>query len=281
MHTTVLQNNDWPQWLDVSDLKLAAQLTSYEINFTEYLSESSNQRQMFKKLDSEVRALGFTQVALLLLRNKFDAEHCVWSYPERDRSFYTDQRLFEKDLMLDRLLKDDKRITVFTQSMVETQLTVGGIDEEIHESNIEIISGIKQWGVNDYYDIAVPLIGEGKAILSVAAKHATPKETWVLAEKHRMKLAIMTQCVCHIGSSKFKVNFDQGYEALRPNSLNLQIVDCLANDDYQLGEIAQHLGISVSQVNKKIAETKKVLGIRNTTYLVTECVRRGYTKIRR
>jgi len=284
MHTTILKtadNNDWPQWLNIKDPKLAAQLTEYELNLTAYLWESSNQRQMFKKLDEEIRALGFSQFGFLLLRSKYDAEDFVWSYPARDRSFYTIDRLYERDLLLEGILKNKNNITEYTQSMVEAQLQMGGLDEEVHETNIEIISSIKQFAINDYYDIAVPLLEGGKAVLSVAARYAPAKEFRLLAEKHRAKLAVITQCACHVGSTKFKVSLDQGNPALRPNSLNLQILDCLANEDLQLGEIASYLGISDSQVNKKLAEIKKVLGVRNTTFAVTQALRRGLIHYRR
>lgn len=283
-HRTNLQlasKSDWSYWLNIQDPKLAVELTQYEIAFTTYLNESSNQRGMFKKVHSELGALGFSQFGFLLLRSKFDAEEFVWSYPDRDRSFYTVERLYEKDLMLDGILKDPDGISELTQSAVVGQLKSWKEHDDIYDGNIEIIENMARAKVHNYYDIGIPIDGGGKAILSVAAREASVKEICLLAEKHRAKLAIIAGAICHVGSTKYKVNFHHGNQVLQPGSLALQLLDTYANDDLHIYEIAEKHGISLSTAKKKLAEVRKALGTRTLPYAVTQAVLRGLVQFRR
>jgi len=138
----------------------------------------------------------------------------------------------------------------------------------------------KSYGFYDFYNIPMKARnGEGNVLLSVSIRGASPTDLKRKVDDFHVALTLLCEAIDFVITQKFADDLI-GEKMSRPldisiNPRPLRVLKSLANNDFNIMQVADHLNISAVTANKHLETACKALGVRTNYSAIKKAILNG------
>ena len=249
----------------------------HEFGYYADLSSANSVREFKNKIHSIVKEFGFSDFSFVRMHcGDIDSKLLVTG-PEEMLSAYFDQNFMKYDMILPYTEQNLEPIFLseirdyVSKSPFQNETTRGM--QSIHELN-------KSYGFHDYYNIPVKALnGEGNVLFSVTIRGYSPIEIKRAVDESKVALLLLCEAIDFVVTQKFSEDLI-GERIATPagiaiNPRPLRVLQALANNDFNIMQVAEHLNISAVTANKHLETARKALGVRTNYAAIKKGILNG------
>lgn len=226
-----------------------------------------------QKIEDAVRRLGFSEYAFVRLASVEDSKQ-LQSHTPALFDAYFNAGLDEHDLVTPHVM--EKTSPIFRSEFTEN---VSHADFECDHTRCmrDILEVNKSFGYFDFYLApAKAKNGKGNVLLSIGEKRLSPFELKSKVKKVFMDLKLLCEAIDHVSTRKFPGEL-LGKEKQEPreiviNPRPLVVLDMLANNDLNITQVAEELGINVVTANRHLQAARKAFDVKTNYAAIRQAV---------
>lgn len=244
--TTLIGNNSAP---------------SSEVEFGYYaqLSESVDVNEFKQKIDKFIRALGFDEFSYFRSGGaNEDPQDLVTISQDMLKNYYMEE-FYKYDLILNYI---NVNVSPIYQSALHGYVDNAPFEIEMTRLMKAIYALNKSYGYYDYYNcVTKAKNGNGNVMLSVTTRGYTPVQLKELVSGSESTLQVLCEAIDFVASRKFSETLlgssDENETNITINPRPLMVLDVLANNDFNITQVAEYLSISTVTANKHLETARR------------------------
>jgi len=258
---------------------------SSEVEFGYYadLSEARTVEEFEEKIGRSIRELGFDEFSYFRATGgSGDPQRLVTISQDMIKNYYSEQ-FYLHDLILPYATTNTQPIF---QSTFHSYIDKAPFDIEITRRMKAIYSLNKAYGYYDYYNcLSKATNGNGNVMLSVTSRGYTPIKLKELVAGCESTLKILCEAIDFVASRKFSEVLvgssakDTANIAINPRPL--RALETLANNDFNIAQVAEHLSISSVTANKHLETARRAFGAKTNYFAIKQAVLNGLIDYRK
>lgn len=262
--TTLIGNNSAP---------------SSEVEFGYYaqLSESVDVKEFEAKIGEAVNALGFDEFSYCWSANSNpDGGRLINISPHLLTDYFAEQ-FYEQDLILPYANESTKPIY---QSTLHDYAANAPFETKMTRMMRAINNLNRSHGYYDFYNsFANAMNGRGNVMLSVTNRGCSTVRLKELVKGSESTLQVLCEAIDFVATQKF-AGFLLGVSAentanIAINPRPLKVLDTLANNDFNITQVAEYLSISTVTANKHLETARRAFGAKSNYYAIKQAVLNG------
>jgi DNA-binding CsgD family transcriptional regulator len=251
--------------------------SEYEFGYYADLSSAKNAGEFKNKIHTIVQSFGFSDFSFVRMHcGDIDSKLLVTG-PDEMLSAYFDQNFMKYDMILPYTEQGLEPIFLskireyVSNSPFETETT--RVMKSIYELN-------KSYGFYDYYNIPIKALnGEGNVLFSVTIGGYSPTEIKRAVDESKVALLLLCEAIDFVVTHKFSDDLIGERvatpEGIAINPRPLRVLQALANNDFNIMQVAEHLNISAVTANKHLETARKALGVRTNYAAIKKGILNG------
>ncbi|MDG1814327.1 MAG: autoinducer binding domain-containing protein [Porticoccaceae bacterium] len=241
---------------------LQSQTSPIEFGYYAELACSRDVLDFKTRIGAVVDRLGFSDFAFVRLASRDADFSMLMSTPSTLLDSYCQEGLYENDMMFSYA---KSKVSPIYRSTLDHYLGQSPVDTNMTRTMEEIYKLNKSLGYYDYYHIpSEAMDGDGKVMFSVTLRGCSPLEFKCRIQGCESTLRLLSDAIDLVATRKFAHIFvnakDKPIIAITPKPL--LVLETLANNDFTVAQIADHLNISPVTVSKHLETARKALGVR-------------------
>lgn len=253
---------------DLSDASLEA-----EYGYYVELSSARDVGDLRRKIDAAVKRLGFSDYAFVRLANLEDSGELNSFVPGLVNAYYGGG-LYEYDLAL-RHAK--AQTTPVFRSMIDEYVSKANFDCEHTRCMHEARKLNKSFGYYDCYNVpSKAMNGNGHVQLSIAQRGILPVDFKKNVRECYMDLELLCEAIDFVSTRKFPGQLlgpeKQEARVVSINPRPLLVLDMLANNDLNITQVADELGINVVTANRHLQAVRKAFGVKTNYAAIRQAI---------
>ena len=197
--------------------------------------------------------------------------------PKEMLSAYFDQNFMKYDMILPYT---EQSIEPIFLSEIREYAAKSPFENETTRGMKAIYELNKSYGFYDYYNIPIKALnGEGNVLFSVTIRGYGPTEIKRAVEESKVALLLLCEAIDFVVTHKFSDDLIgervATSEGITINPRPLRVLQALANNDFNIMQVAEHLNISAVTANKHLETARKVLAVRTNYAAIKKAVLNG------
>lgn len=251
----------------------------YEMELTKLLSSAKDSRDLYQKIQSILKSLGFDNFSFIRLK---DDAVCSTYYINTNpfiKDVYDGENLWPYDLSLKGACDKEARSTY--QSMISEFINTAPYQSEMVLKNKQIQKTIDTAGYKEYFNIPMPACnGDGNVMLSVTIQWSDAARVRENAAKSWIQLHTLCRVIDFVITTKFGGWFEiPTHAGLKNIDGPLQLLNSMLHNDCGVKEAAQLMQsekpISAFAASRWLASLRQTLGVSSNTALVYRALSLG------
>lgn len=249
----------------------------YEFGYYVELSETNSVLEFKDKILSIVQGLGFSDFAFMRLHCGDIDSRLLLTTPADMLASYFGGGFMKYDMMLPYA---EQKLDPVYCSEVFAYAADSPFQNDTTRAMREIFELNKSYGFYDFYNIPMKARnGEGNVLFSVTVRGSTPTDIKRIVDRCHMALTLLCEAIDFVVTQKFSDDLI-GEKMDRPldisiNPRPLRVLETLANNDFNIIQVADHLNISAVTANKHLETARKALGVRTNYSAIKKAVLNG------
>jgi hypothetical protein len=257
---------------------------SSEVEFGYYaqLSEARDIKEFEAKISGAINALGFDEFSYCWsANNKPDTGRLINISPHLLKDYFAEQ-FFEQDLILPYANASTKPIY---QSTLHDYAANAPFETKMTRMMRAINNLNRCHGYYDFYNsFAKAKNRNGNVMLSVTNRGCSTVRLKELVKGSESTLQVLCEAIDFVASQKFS-EFLLGVSIentanIAINPRPLKVLDALANNDFNISQVADHLCISTVTANKHLETARRAFGAKTNYYAIKQAVLNGLIDFR-
>jgi len=252
---------------------------SSEVEFGYYaqLSEARDIKEFEEKIDKLIRALGFDEFSYFRAAGaNEDPQELVTISQDMLKNYYMEE-FYKYDLILNYI---NVNVSPIYQSALHDYVHNAPFEIEMTRLMKAIYALNKSYGYYDYYNcVTKAKNGNGNVMLSVTRRGYTPVQLKDLVSGSESTLQVLCEAIDFVASRKFAETLlgssDENEANIAINPRPLKVLDVLANNDFNISQVADHLCISTVTANKHLETARRAFGAKTNYYAIKQAVLNG------
>lgn len=241
---------------------LQPQTSPVEFGYYSELACSRDVLDFKTRIGAVLDRLGFSDFAFVRLASRDADFSMLMSTPKTLLDSYCQEGLYENDMMFSYA---KSKISPIFRSTLDHYLGQSPVDTNTTRTMKEIYKLNKSLGYYDYYHIPSEAVdGDGKVMFSVTLRGCSPLEFKCRIQGCESTLRLLSEAIDLVATRKFAHIFvnakNKPIIAMTPKPL--LVLETLANNDFTVAQMADHLNISPVTVSKHLETARKALGVR-------------------
>ena len=251
--------------------------SEYEFGYYAELSSTKNVIEFKNKILSIVQGLGFSDFAFMRVHcGDIDSRLLLTTPADLLASYFGDD-FMKYDMMLPYA---EQKLDPVYCSEVFAYAADSPFQNETTRAMKAIFELNKSYGFHDFYNIPMKARnGEGNVLFSVTVRGHSPTDVKRIVDECHMALTLLCEAIDFVVTQKFADDLI-GEKMDRPldisiNPRPLRVLQTLANNDFNIIQVADHLNISAVTANKHLETARKALGVRTNYSAIKKAVLNG------
>lgn len=251
--------------------------SEHEFGYYADLSSANNVGEFKSKILTIVQGFGFSDFSFMRMHcGDIDSKLLVTG-PEEMLSAYFDQNFMKYDMILPYT---EQSLEPIFLSEIREYAAKSPFENETTRVMRSIYELNKSYGFYDYYNIPIKALnGEGNVLFSVTIRGYSPTEIKRAVDESKIALLLLCEAIDFVVTQKF-ANDLIGERVAAPidvviNPRPLRVLQALANNDFNIMQVAEHLNISAVTANKHLETARKALGVRTNYAAIKKAVLNG------
>lgn len=252
---------------------------SSEVEFGYYaeLSEAKDVNEFEQKIGLSVRALGFDEFSYCWsANNEPDAGRLINISPNLLSDYFSEQ-FYEQDLIL-------PYANATTNPVFQSTLHDYAANAPFETTMTRMMRAInnlnRSHGYYDFYNsFSNAKNGNGNVMLSVTNRGCSSVRLRELVKGSESTLQVLCEAIDFVASRKFsEVLLGPNIKSTTNININprpLRVLDALANNDFNISQVAEHLCISTVTANKHLETARRAFGAKSNYYAIKQAVLNG------
>ena len=241
------------------------------------LSSAVDINDLMRRIASTIEKLGFTDYSFIYPVSAGIQAEWFTSLPEELVHCYCVERLYQQDLLLEYAATNTE--TIFLSELhggvAQVNLEIG-----LTRSMRHIYEIYKSFGFYESYNIPLPSAsGVGQVMFSVAMRGSAPSVLQQRVFRSKDLLQVLAKAIDSVVYQNFSNLFlrdsDRPANSVTINDKPLRVLDALANNDANIGQVADKLCISVVTANKHLETARKAFGAKTNYAAIKKAVLSG------
>lgn len=252
---------------------------SSEVEFGYYaeLSAARDVNEFEQKIDKLIKILGFDEFSYFRAAGaNGDPQKLVTISQDMLRNYYSEE-FYKHDLILNYI---NVNVSPIYQSALHDYVDKAPFEIEMTRLMKAIYALNKSYGYYDYYNCLTKATnGNGNTMLSVTKRGFTPVQLRNLVSGSESTLQVLCEAIDFVASRKFSEvllgasNENTANIAINPRPL--KVLNALANHDFNITQVANHLCISTVTANKHLETARRAFGAKTNYYAIKQAVLNG------
>jgi DNA-binding CsgD family transcriptional regulator len=258
---------------------------SSEVEFGYYaeLSEAKDVNEFEQKIDASIKALGFDEFSYYRTAGVGQDPQKLINISSSMVSDYYTERLYEQDLILTYANKNTNPIF---QTILYDYASLSPVDTEMSRAMKALCKLNNSYGYYDFYNSFAPARnGNGNVMLSVTNRGCNPIILRNLVAECKSTLQVLCEAIDFVASRKFaSILLSTSAEDTANIVINprpLKVLDTLANNDFNIAQVAEYLCISTVTANKHLEAARRAFGAKTNYYAIKQAVLNGLIDYRK
>jgi len=249
----------------------------HEFGYYADLSSANNVGEFKHKILAIIQGFGFSDFAFMRMHcGDIDSKLLVTG-PEEMLSAYFDQNFMKYDMILPYT---EQSLEPIFLSEIREYAAKSPFENETTRAMRSIYELNKSYGFYDYYNIPIKALnGEGNVLFSVTIRGYGPTEIKRAVDESKVALLLLCEAIDFVVTQKFSNDLiGERVATLTDISINprpLRVLQALANNDFNIMQVAEHLNISAVTANKHLETARKALGVRTNYAAIKKAVLNG------
>ena len=231
-----------------------------EYGYYAELSSANDVGEFNEKIDDAIRRLGFSEYAFVRLDDAEKSDNLITVTRELLDVYYK-QGLYEHDLGIQYANNNERPVF---RSTLNEYVFQANFDFDYKRCMREIDELNQSFGYYDFFSIPTKAInGHGKVQLSVTRRGMTPFYFEDLVKKCSADLHLLCRAIDVVATRKFPGELlgKKQYGGIAINPQPLRVLDTLANNDMNIAQVADKLGIKEITANKHLQAARRAFGV--------------------
>lgn len=251
--------------------------SEYEFGYYADLSSANSVGEFKNKIHSIVQGFGFSDFSFVRMHcGDIDSKLLVTGSEEM-LSAYFDQNFMKYDMILPYT---EQSLEPIFLSEIRDYVSKSPFQNETTRGMKSIYELNKSYGFHDYYNIPVKALnGEGNVLFSVTIRGYSPTEIKRAVDKSKVALLLLCEAIDFVVTQKFSEDLIgervAAPEGIAINPRPLRVLQALANNDFNIMQVAEHLNISAVTANKHLETARKALGVRTNYAAIKKAILNG------
>ncbi len=253
---------------DLSDADLAA-----EYGYYAELSSAKDSREFKKKISDAVERLGFSEFTFVRLNGAEDSGELITVAREFIDAYYN-AGLYEYDL---GMLYAKNNVRPIFRSTISEYASTTPFDFGHKHCMREIDELNRSFGYYDFYNIpAKANNGDGLVLFSVTQRGLLPIDFKRKVRECYLDLELLCEAIDFVSTHKFADELiGEEKRQARSISINprpLHVLDMLANNDMNITQVADALGINVVTANRHLQAARRAFGVKTNHAAIRQAI---------
>ena len=251
--------------------------SEYEFGYYAELSAMKNVFDFRRKILSIVQGLGFSDFAFMRIHCGDIDSRLLLTTPSEMLATYFGENFMKYDMLLPYA---EQILNPVYYSQLYSYSDESLFQNETTRAMRAIYDLSKSYGFYDFYNIPIKARnGEGNVLFSVTIRGASPTDLKRKVDTCHMALTLLCEAVDFVVTHKFADDLI-GEKMSRPldisiNPRPLRVLQTLANNDFNIMQVADHLNISAVTANKHLETARKALGVRTNYSAIKKAILNG------
>jgi len=252
---------------------------SSEVEFGYYaeLSEARDVNEFEEKIDKLIKALGFDEFSYFRAAGvNGDPQKLVTISQDMLRNYYNEE-FYKHDLIINYI---NVNVSPIYQSALHDYVDKAPFEIEMTRMMRAINNLNRSHGYYDFYNsFARAKNGSGNVMLSVTNRGCSTVRLKELVKGSESTLQVLCEAIDFVASRKF-AEFLLGFSVesranIAINPRPLKVLDALANNDFNISQVAENLCISTVTANKHLETARRAFGAKTNYYAIKQAVLNG------
>ena len=252
---------------------------SSEVEFGYYadLSEARTIEEFEQKIGASIRALGFDEFSYCWSANtEYDPGRLINISSHLLRDYFSEQ-FYEQDLILPYANATTKPIF---QSTLHDYAASAPFETKTSRMMRAISNLNRSHGYYDFYNsFAKAKNSNGNVMLSITNRGCNSVQLRELVAGSESTLQILCEAIDYVASRKFSdILISANVKAKADIAINprpLKVLDVLANNDFNIAQVAEYLSISSVTANKHLETARRAFGSKTNYFAIKQAVLNG------
>mgnify|MGYP003921138539 FL=1 len=251
--------------------------SEYEFGYYAELSAMKNVFDFRRKILSIVQGLGFSDFAFMRIHCGDIDSRLLLTTPSEMLATYFGENFMKYDMLLPYA---EQILNPVYYSQLYSYSDESLFQNETTRAMRAIYDLSKSYGFYDFYNIPIKARnGEGNVLFSVTIRGASPTDLKREVDTCHMALTLLCEAIDFVVTHKFADDLI-GEKMSRPldisiNPRPLRVLQTLANNDFNIMQVADHLNISAVTANKHLETARKALGVRTNYSAIKKAILNG------
>lgn len=238
--------------------------SEYEFGYYADLSSAKNVGEFKNKIHTIIQGFGFSDFSFVRMHCGDIDSRLLVTGPEEMLTAYFDQNFMKYDMILPYI---EQSVEPIFLSEIRDYAAKSPFQNETTRGMKAIYELNKSYGFYDYYNIPIKALnGEGNVLFSVTIRGYGPTEIKRAVEESKVALLLLCEAIDFVVTQKFSDDLI-GERVATPediaiNPRPLRVLQALANNDFNIMQVADHLNISAVTANKHLETARKALAVR-------------------
>ena len=251
--------------------------SEYEFGYYAELSAMTNVLDFKSKILGIVQNLGFSDFAFMRIHCGDIDSRLLLTTPSDMLATYFGENFMKYDMILPYA---EQKLNPVYYSQLYSYSNESLYQNETTHAMKAIYDLSKSYGFYDFYNIPMKARnGEGNVLFSVTVRGASPTDLKQKVDACHMALTLLCEAIDFVVTHKFADDLI-GEKMSRPldisiNPRPLRVLKTLANNDFNIMQVADHLNISAVTANKHLETARKALGVRTNYSAIKKAILNG------
>jgi DNA-binding CsgD family transcriptional regulator len=260
--------------VEISEESITETPPQFEFGYFADFFRSSDIPTLRAHINDIIRDLNFSDFLYTRLDNPGTPQLLLNTLPEELLSSYCENQYFKHDM---RVAHAKNNSQPFFSSTIHDYLADAPFSSDMTSCMDGILQLNRSFGYYDYYNI--PILGKGcstQALLSVTQRGMSPVDLKNTVRGGESTLHLLSEAIEAVVARKFSreiVGINHGkYSQLKLTPKPLRVLSTLANNDYNINEVAEKLSISVVTVNQHLKTVRNKLGTKTNYAAIKQAI---------
>ena len=252
---------------------------SSEVEFGYYaqLSEARTVEEFEQKIGAAIKELGFHEFSYCWSANtEYDPSRLINISSHLLRDYFSEQ-FYEQDLILPYANATTEPVY---QSTLHDYAASAPFETKMSRMMRAISNLNRSHGYYDFYNsFAKAKNSIGNVMLSVTNRGCNTVQLKALVAGSESTLQILCEAIDFVASRKFSdILISADIEAKAKIAINprpLRVLDVLANNDFNIAQVAEHLSISTVTANKHLETARRAFSAKTNYFAIKQAVLNG------
>ena len=251
--------------------------SEYEFGYYAELSAMKDVHDFKSKILSLVQSLGFSDFAFMRIHCGDIDSKLLLTTPREMLATYFGENLMKYDMILPYA---EQQLNPVYYSQLYSYSNESLFQNETTRAMKAIYDLSKSYGFYDFYNIPMKARnGEGNVLFSVTIRGASPTDLKRKVDDCHIALTLLCEAIDFVVTHNFADDLI-GEKMSRPldisiNPRPLRVLKTLANNDFNIMQVAEHLNISAVTANKHLETARKALGVRTNYSAIKKAILNG------